>query len=263
MLPTKIKVFILCGGSGSRLDKLGKIIAKPMVRIGKEPMLYHIISNFVKQGFKDFVLCTGHRSETINNYFLNENKKHVEVVKKNKGIVFVKYKNKNLKFNCNIVFTGKSSGTGGRIKSAVEKLKIKEDILMTYGDGLSNVDIKSLIKFHYKNKASVTMTGVRPKHKYGIINTKKNLITSFDDSKTKKIDSYINGGFFIISRWAYSLIKKNYEFWEDAPLKKAIIKNKVYIYRHKGFWQCVDTLKDLNELNSLFKSKKLPWLFKK
>lgn len=256
-----MKIFILCGGSGTRLDSLGKVIAKPMVRIGKEPMLKHIIDNFVSQKLNEFVLCTGHKANTILDYFIKEKKKFVKIISKKKNNIEILYKDNKIKFICNLVYTGKDTGTGGRIKLAYKILKLNEDIFMTYGDGLSNLNIKKLINFHYKHKSDVTMTAVRPKHKYGIIKIKNKQIYSFDDSKSGKSTSFINGGFFVISKASLKLIKNIKMFWENEPLKNAITKGKTYAFKHNDFWQSVDTLKDLSELNELYKKKLMPWIY--
>lgn len=255
-----MKVFILCGGTGTRLDNLGKVIAKPMVRIGNEPMLYHIIRNFVLQGYNEFVLCTGHKSETINRYFTNKNEKHIfDLNKITKNRVNFKFKKKNIQFFCDIVYTGHATATGGRIKKAYRNLNLKEDIIMTYGDGLSNVNINKLVRFHYKKNSEITITAVRPKHKYGILKIKNNKIFSFDDSKSERVNSYINGGFFVISKKSIKYIKKNSQYWENEPLKTAIKKKKVFAYKHNKFWQSVDTLKDLKELNKMYYKNKHTW----
>ena len=256
-----MKVFILCGGHGTRLDNLGKIIAKPMARISKEPILLHIIENFLVQGFNEFVICTGHKYETINNFFLKEKKKYIKVLKKSKNHISLQANFNSKYFKCDIIFTGTSSGTGGRIKIAYNKLKLKEDIIMTYGDGLSNVNIHKLIDFHYKNKALVTLTAVRPKQRYGIIKIRNNRIITFDESKSIYMDSYINGGFFVLSKNTLKYINNNHCYWENEPLTKIVNKQKVFAFKHKGFWQSIDTLKDLEEFNSLFKNKKYSWRF--
>ena len=255
-----MKVFILCGGFGTRLDNTGNLIAKPMLRIAKKPLLIHIIENFLVQGFKDFVLCTGHKHETILNYFLKENKKFVIVKQKiNNKHIFIKYKNKKINFNCDIIFTGYSTATGGRIKIAYKILKLNNDFLMTYGDGLANVNIKKLINFHRKNKSQITLTAVRPTNKYGIIKIDNHRITSLDESKSKKSNIYVNGGYFVISHKSIKLIESNSTFWENEPLKYAIKKKKVFAYKHTKFWHSVDTLKDLAELRKLY-SKKNIWI---
>ncbi len=256
-----MKVFILCGGHGTRLDNLGKVIAKPMARIGKEPILFHIMENFFLQGFNEFVICTGHKSETINDYFLKEKKKFTQVIKKSNNHISLKTNFKKNFFKCDIIFTGLKSGTGGRIKIAYDKLKLKEDIIMTYGDGLSNVNIHKLRDFHYKNKALVTLTAVRPKQRYGIIKIKNNKIIAFDESKSIYMESFINGGFFIISKNTLKYLNNISCYWENEPLTKIVKIHKVFAFKHKGFWQSIDTLKDLEEFNHLFKSKKYLWRF--
>ncbi len=231
-----------------------------MVRIGNDPLLFHIIKNFVDQGFKDFVLCTGHKEETISNFFFKENKNFIiKKYNKSKNHTFFQYKKKKFKFNCDIIFTGLSTATGGRVKIAYEKLNIKEDFMMTYGDGLANVNLKKLVNFHYKKKGLITLTAVRPKHKYGVLELIGNKVKSFDDSKSKKSNIFINGGFFVISSKALNFIINTETFWENEPLKKSIKLKKVYAFKHEKFWQSVDTLKDLEELKKLFNKKKLLW----
>ncbi len=256
-----MKVFILCGGHGTRLDNLGKIIAKPMVRVGKEPLLLHIIENFCLQGFNDFVICTGHKSETINNFFLKEKKNFIQIIKKEKNYILIEAKINKKTFKCNIIYTGLNSGTGGRIKIAYNKLKLKEDIVMTYGDGLSNVNLKKLSNFHYKNNALVTLTAVRPKQRYGVIKIKNNKIIAFDETKSIYMESYINGGFFMLSKKILRYIENSSTYWENEPLTAIVKKQKVFAFKHKGFWQSIDTLKDLEEINYLFKTKKYYWKF--
>ena len=256
-----MKVFILCGGYGTRLDDLGKVIAKPMVRVGNEPILFHIIENYCVQGFNDFVLCTGHKSQTVRNFFLKEKKNFIKVTKNKKNHLSLNFKNNKINFNCDLIFTGINNGTGGRIKIAYDKLKLDEDILMTYGDGISNVNINKLVKFHYKNKSIVTLTAVRPKQKYGVLKIKKNRILYFDESKQKS-DIYINGGFFVISKKSIKYIKNKNVYWESEPLEMVIKKKGMYAHKHNGYWECLDTLKDQRELNNLFNQKKLLWKFR-
>ena len=134
-----MKTFILCGGFGTRLDYEGTLIAKPMVRIGKEPILMHIIQNYIEQNINEFVFCLGHKSNTINNYFLKENKKKIKIIKKEKENIKFLYNFNKIKFIGNLIYTGLNTGTGGRIKKAYQKLNLNEDIMMTYGDGFSHL----------------------------------------------------------------------------------------------------------------------------
>ena len=255
-----MKTFILCGGYGSRLDHEGTLIAKPMVRIGRDPILMHIINNFIDQGFNDFVFCLGHKHNTIINYFLKENKNRVKILIMKKTYIKFEFKKKTKKFIGNLIYTGPYSGTGGRIKIAYDKLKLQEDIMMTYGDGLSNVPIKKLIKFHYKNKSEVSMTAVRPKQRYGILKLRKNKVKFFDNSNEKS-DVYINGGFFVIHKNAIKKIKNSKIFWEREPLTHFIKIKKLFAFKHDGFWKSLDTQKDKDDFNQLYKKKmkKLPW----
>lgn len=254
-----MKIFILCGGFGSRLDNEGKLKAKPMVKIGGKPILVHLLETFVKQGFRDFVILTGYKSTTITSYFLDQSKKKINL-KKNKNFN-LSYKLLNAKCNIDFIYTGIKTGTGGRIKIAFNKLKIDEDIFVTYGDGLANLKIKKLVKFHYDKKSMMTMTAVRPKERYGILklNNDTNVVQNLDERKQKS-NILINGGYFIISKKFISLIKSNKDYFEQNPLKKMIRKRKLYAFRHEGFWKSLDTQKDKNEFNQIIKKGRKPWI---
>ena len=181
---------------------------------------------------------------------------------KNKDNLKFQFENKRIKFIGNLVYTGLNTGTGGRIKVAYKSLKLNEDIMMTYGDGLSSVNIKNLIKFHYKNKSSVTLTAVKPKHRYGIIKLKKNNIEKFDN-ENKSIDVFVNGGFFVIDKSAIQKIKNNNTYWEKEPLSYYLRKKKLFAFKHKGFWKSLDTMKDKNDFDNLIKQNKKPWIVKR
>ena len=253
-----MKTFILCGGLGTRLDHLGTLISKPMVRINTKPILMEIIESYIEQGFNDFVFCLGHKSNTIIDYFLKENKKKIKIVNKNEKIINFYYKDFKNKFFGSLIYTGLKTGTGGRIKKAYKILKLNEDIMMTYGDGLSNVSIKKLIRFHYKMKSVVTLTAVRPKERYGILKIINNKITYFDNSN-KNSHTYVNGGYFVIDKIAINKIKKDSDFWEQGPLSFFAKSNKLFAFKHEGFWKSLDTMKDKNDFEKLNKLKRKPW----
>ena len=254
-----MKTFILCGGFGSRIDYEGTLKAKPMIRIGPKPILMYIVQNYISQGYNDFVFCLGHKSNTIINYFIKENKKKIKILEKKKNFIKFSYDFDKDKFIGTLIYTGLNTGTGGRIKKAYKKLNLNEDIMMTYGDGLSNVSIKKLIKFHYNNKAEVTMTAVRPKQRFGVLKLNKNKVKFFDNSN-KKTDVYINGGFFVISKNAIKQIKDIKTYWEIEPLKYYLKREKLYAFKHEGFWKSLDTLKDKNDFNQMFIQNKKPWI---
>jgi len=158
-----------------------------------------------------------------------------------------------------LIDTGLNAGTGGRIKVAYKKLKLKEDIMMTYGDGLCNVSIKKIIKFHYKNKSKVTLTAVRPKERYGILKIKNNRIIYFDN-QNKKTNTYVNGGYFVIDKESIKKINNFKTYLEQGPLNYFAKKKKLFAFKHEGFWKSLDTLKDKNDFNILYKNKKkTPW----
>ena len=207
-----MKIFILCGGFGTRLDYEGQLKAKPMVRIGNKPILMHLIETFVRQGFEEFVFCLGYKSNTITDYFISQNKK-IKIISNNKNNLKILYKSRNIKFIGNFVYTGIKVGTGGRVALAYKKLRLNEDFLVTYGDGLANIKINKLIKFHYNKKALMTVTAVRPKQKYGILKFEPNShrVVQLDETK-KKSKIYINGGYFVFSKKIISTIKKKILF---------------------------------------------------
>ena len=230
-----------------------------MVRIGTKPILMHIMENYINQGFSEFVFCLGHKSSTIIKYFLKENKKKIKIIQKEKENIKFLYNHNKIKFVGNLIYTGLNTGTGGRIKKAYRKLKLNEDIMMTYGDGLSDVPIKRLLKFHYRNNSKVTLTAVKPKERYGILKIKNNKIVHFDN-QNKKSDTYVNGGYFVIDK---STIKKIYNenvYWEQQPLSFFSKQKNLYAFKHEGFWKSLDTLKDKNDFNKLYNNnKKYPW----
>ena len=254
-----MKIFILCGGFGTRLDHEGKIKAKPMVQIGNKPILVYIIENFCNQGFNEFVFCLGYNSQSIIDYFILKNKSYVKIINSQKNYIKFKFKSKKLNFIGNLIFTGIKTGTGGRILRSYKILKMNEDFFMTYGDGLSNVNIKKLIKFHYKKNAEVSLTAVRPKQRYGVLKLRKDKVKFFDNSKEKS-DVYTNGGFFVISKNAIKKIKNKDTYWEKDPLSYFLKQKKLFAFKHEGFWKSLDTLKDKNDFNEMIKKNKKPWI---
>ena len=253
-----MKTFILCGGFGTRLDYEGQLKAKPMVRIGSKPILMHLVESFCSQNYKEFVFCLGYKSETIIDYFLKENRKYTNVIQKKKNYIEIHFEKKNLIFRATLINTGINTGTGGRILLAYKKMRMNNDFMMTYGDGLSNINIKKLIKFHYDNKALVTLSAVKPKQRYGVIKINKNRVNLFDNSN-KQIDVHVNGGYFVISKSMIKNIKKKYIYWENEPLSYAIKKKKLFAFKHNGFWKSLDTLKDKNDFKQMIKVKETPW----
>ena len=226
-----MKVVLLAGGLGSRLSEYTKTVPKPMVNIAGKPMLFHIMKLYAKYGYKDFYVALGYKREVIKKFF---NKK---------------------KFNWNIhlINTGRKTMTGGRLKR-LKKYIGKETFMMTYGDGLSNVNLKKLLKFHKKNKKLVTLTAVRPPARFGALKLKGKHVSYFKE-KSKMDEGWINGGFFVMEPEFLKFIKNDHTYLEREPLEKATKKKQLVAFRHKGFWQCMDTKRDKDRLNKIFNKK--------
>ena len=216
-----MKVVILAGGLGTRLSEYTRTIPKPMVPINKVPILIHIINHYRKYKFNNFYIAVGYKSNVIKNYFK-------------------KKKIKNCKIN--IVDTGLNTMTGGRLKRLSRYLK-KDTFLMTYGDGLSNVNLKNLIKFHKKKKKLMTLTAVRPPARFGAIKIANNKVKYFKE-KSSLDEGWINGGFFVIEPEIFKYIKNDKTYLERKPLEKLAKSGKLIAFKHYGFWQCMDTLRD-------------------
>jgi|TARA_B100001079_G_scaffold205657_1_gene179442 glucose-1-phosphate cytidylyltransferase len=226
-----MKVVLLAGGLGSRLSEYTKTVPKPMINIAGKPMLFHIMKLYAKYGYKDFYVALGYKREVIKKFF---NKK---------------------KFNWNIhlINTGRKTMTGGRLKR-LKKYIGKETFMMTYGDGLSNVNLKKLLKFHKKNKKLVTLTAVRPPARFGALKLKGKHVSYFKE-KSKMDEGWINGGFFVMEPEFLKFIKNDHTYLEREPLEKATKKKQLVAFRHKGFWQCMDTKRDKDRLNKIFNKK--------
>ena len=228
-----MKVILLAGGFGTRLSGYTKIIPKPMIEVGGQPMLIHIMKQYAKYGFKDFYIALGYRGELIKKFF---NKKFFD-------------------WNINLVETGENTMTGGRLKR-LKKYVGKTTFMMTYGDGLSNVNLKKLLKFHKKNNKLVTLTAVRPPARFGALKLKGNSVSYFKE-KSKLDEGWINGGFFVMEPEFLKFIKNDNTYLEREPLEAVTQKKQLAAFRHEGFWQCMDTKRDRDNLNKILKRKKI------
>tara|TARA_B110000003_G_scaffold272312_1_gene307943 strand:+ start:345 stop:1037 length:693 start_codon:yes stop_codon:yes gene_type:complete len=228
-----MKVVILAGGLGTRLSEYTKLIPKPMVKIGGKPIILRIINLYKKYGFKEFYIALGYKGYVIRNFFKN------------------KFKN----IEINLIETGKNTMTGGRLKRLEKYLK-DETFLMTYGDGISDLNINKLINFHKKNKSIMTLTAVRPPARFGTIKIKDDYIYYFKE-KSSVDEGWINGGFFVIEPKIFKYIKDDRVYLEREPFEKLAKQKNIKAYKHKGFWQCMDTKRDKDLLDKLIKEKKI------
>ena len=227
-----MKVVILAGGLGTRLSEYTKLVPKPMVKIGGKPIILRIINLYKKYGFNEFYIALGYKGNVIRNFF----KKKIKDVK------------------VNLIETGKNTMTGGRLKRLKKYLK-NETFLMTYGDGVSDINIKKLINFHKKNKSVMTLTAVRPIARFGSIKIKGDYVYYFKE-KSSVDEGWINGGFFVIEPKIFKYIKNDKTHLEREPFEKLTKKKNIKAFKHKGFWQCMDTKRDKDLLDKIIKEKK-------
>jgi len=228
-----MKVILLAGGLGTRISEYTKTIPKPMIRIRGKPLLLHIMKHYAKYGHKDFYIALGYRGEVIKKFF-----------------------NKNFfDWNVNLIETGKNTMTGGRLKR-IKKFIGNETFMMTYGDGLSNINLRKLLKFHKKNKRLVTLTAVRPPARFGALQLKGQIVNYFKE-KSKIDENWINGGFFVMEPKFFESIKNDSTILERKPLENAAKKRQLAAFKHEGFWQCMDTKKDKDMLSKILNKKKL------
>ena len=252
-----IPVVILCGGFGSRLAEQTEIRPKPMVEIGGQPILWHIMKHYSQHGFNEFILALGYKGEQIKRYFLEFYALgHDFTVTLENGQVRTISENNIEPWRVHLIDTGQDALTGGRLKR-LEQLISKGTFMMTYGDGVCNVDLKKLIAFHDSHGGLVTLTAVRPPARFGALKFEGDQIRHFKEKSTLE-EGWINGGFFVIEPEALDYIKGNV-MWEHAPMECLAEEGKLYAFKHEGFWQCMDTLRELKYLESLWDSGNPPW----
>ena len=257
-----MKVVILAGGYGTRFIEETKKKPKPLIEINGVPILYHIIQIYCKYGFNDFIICCGYKGSFIKNFFKKLVKKHKNKKSIIKDNFFVLFKGNKKLFSVRCINTGKNTMTGGRVKR-VKKFINEDNFFLTYGDGLSNINLKKLLKFHKSHNKIATITSVQPPNRFGILNLdfkNKNKVLSFNE-KPKNNNYYINGGFFVLSKKIFSFLKNDQTIFEKKPLLQLVKRKEIHSYLHKSFWQCMDSMRDKELLESYAKNSKIPpWL---
>lgn len=256
-----MEVVILCGGKGTRLSEETETRPKPMVEIGGRPILWHIMKYYSQFGYNNFVLALGYKAEIIKQYFYN-----LRITSSDSSITLdpkstIKYYNSPNEMDWSITFidTGLETLKGARIKR-VEKYIKSDNFHLTYGDGLSNVNIKELVKFHFSHKKLATVTAVRPPSRFGEMILHDNDVKIFNE-KSQMHTGYINGGFFILNKEIMNYLSVDEECdFEIGPLQQLVKDGQLKAFKHDGFWQCMDNLRDKNYLSSLIKEKRAPWL---
>ena len=230
-----MKVVILAGGLGTRISEYTKTIPKPMIPVGGKPIIIHIMKSYAKFGFKDFYVALGYKGEVIRKYF----------------------KKRKYNWNINLIETGSNTMTGGRLKRLKKNIG-NETFMMTYGDGIANVNIKKLLRFHKQKKKLITLTAVRPPARFGAIKIKGKFVKYFKE-KSKLDESWINGGFFVIEPKFLELIKNDNTYLEREPMELASRKKQLMAFKHNGFWQCIDTKRDKDYLDKILRTKKIKY----
>jgi len=252
-----IPVVILCGGMGTRLTEYTEVRPKPMVEIGGKPILWHIMKHYARHGFSEFYLALGYKGEYIKRYFLEycSLARDFTITLEN-GQMKTLNDNGVESWQVHLIDTGQATLTGGRLKRLAHMLG-KETFMMTYGDGVSNVDLNSLLAFHRGQGGLVTLTAVRPPARFGALKFNGHQIKHFKEKSTLD-EGWINGGFFVIEPMALNYIQEDV-MWEHAPMERIAEEGQLYAYQHNGFWQCMDTLREVKYLESLWESGNPPW----
>ena len=227
-----MKVVILAGGHGSRISEESHLKPKPMIKIGEMPILWHIMKIYSEYNINDFVICCGYKEEMIKEYFS-------------------KFDSKS--WNIELVNTGLDTMTGGRIKRIQNH--IDDTFCLTYGDGLSDVNITDLISFHKEKKSLATLTAVHPPERYGVVNLSEHYVAEFHEKHTSE-SSWINGGFFVFEPQIFNFLSNKNTMLEREPINKLVKKKQLAAYQHRGFWHCMDTMRDKILLNKIWNKKK-------
>jgi glucose-1-phosphate cytidylyltransferase len=254
-----MKVIILAGGLGSRLGELTETAPKPMVKIGGKPILWHIMQTYSHYGHKDFFLALGYKSEVIKEYFLNY---HAMTNDFTIDLTSGKLKSRqvdDVDWRVTLVNTGENSMTGGRAKR-MQSFIGNQTCMLTYGDGVANIDLEKLLAFHKSHGKLITMTAVRPTARFGELELSGDKVVSFQE-KPQMQEGWINGGYFVIEPAFFDLIEGDSTLLEREPLGQAVKMGELMAYQHEGFWQCMDTKRDLELLESLWASG-APWKVK-
>ena len=236
-----MQVVLLAGGLGTRLSEETDLIPKPMVKIGPDPIILHIMKYYASFGHKNFLVAAGYKGEILKDYF----EAHLHSFRNKHG------------WTINVVDTGLSTGTGGRLLKLMPFLE--QEFLMTYGDGLSNVDLDALIKHHIRLGKIATVTAVRPPARFGSIQLVNGLVVKFSEKNPQDV-GWINGGFFFLNKRVCELIQNLETSFESDPISQLVSQNELAAYQHEGWWHPMDTLRDKRQLESIWATNNAPWI---
>ncbi len=253
-----MKVVILCGGLGTRLSEETQVKPKPMVEIGGKPLLWHIMKIYEHHHFNNFVLALGYKGEVIKDYFLNYHARQSDLTVRLKDGQ-IDYSNPTAEdWNVSLVNTGERSMTGGRLLRLKPHLQ-EGTFMMTYGDGVANVDINALLKFHRSHGKVATVTAVRPSARFGGMHIQRGKVSDFKE-KPQSGEGWINGGFFVLEHKVFDYLKDDATIFERSPLEALSEESQLMAYEHSGYWQCMDTVRDRDALQAIWNSGQAPWI---
>ena len=253
-----MQAVILAGGLGTRLSEETSVKPKPMVDVGGKPILWHIMKIYSHHGINDFIVCCGYKGYVIKEYFANYFLHMSDVTFDMKLNQMEVHQKRVEPWRVTLVDTGDTTMTGGRLKKVAEHLRPDEDFCLTYGDGLSDVNISELIEFHHSHKKLATLTGAFPPGRFGALDIENGTVKSFEE-KPRGDGALVNGGFFVLSPKVLSFIAGDDTIWEEEPLSRLADSGELMAFEHKGFWQPMDTLRDKFFLNKLWDDRKAPW----
>jgi len=253
-----MKVVILAGGLGTRISEESFLVPKPMIRIGEQPILWHIMKHFSSYGFNDFIICTGYKQHIIKDYFNNYQLYTSNVTFDYTKNPIQKFHDETDAWKVTVLDTGLATMTGGRLKQIKDYLD--DDIFfMTYGDGVSNINLNELLKHHQKHQKLATISAVQPSGRFGRLEINSNSSVKTFREKDKEDSGWINGGFMVLNKKVLDLIGGNDVVFEHQPLEDLIKMNEMSAYKHHGFWQCMDTMRDKDYLEKLWIANEAPW----
>lgn len=252
-----MKVAILAGGLGTRLSEETTIKPKPMVEVGGKPMLWHIMSIYAAYGFKEFVIALGYKGEIIKDYFINYHYNARSLTVKLRTGEIVTHDKDGEDWTIHLLDTGAETQTGGRIKRIANFIG-DEAFMLTYGDGVCDVSIPHLLDFHRSHGKMATLTAVRPPARFGQMLFEEDRVKQFEE-KPQIGEGWINGGFFVLEPQIVNYIDGDQTIWEREPLERLSAEGQLLAYRHANFWQCMDTLRDVNQLDRMWQEGRAPW----
>lgn len=253
-----MKAVILAGGMGTRIAEESALRPKPMIEIGGKPILWHIMKIFAHYGVTDFIVCLGYKGYMIKEYFANFVLHHSDVTIDAVENTITYHQSTVEPWRITLVDTGVSTLTGGRLRRVAPYLDAAEPFCFTYGDGLADIDVSALIGFHKASGGLATLTAVVPPGRYGAVELDGSAVNRFVE-KPPGDGGFINGGFFVLDPGVLDLIEGDHVSWEGPPLETLARKRRLHAYRHRGFWQAMDTMRDRNLLEELWASGRAPW----